>query len=454
MDSYAMWALQALCATVMCVGAACYFALQGRKLRCLPSDTKGGNSACVLAVGTALPPHVLTREDSEHAWKNYTACANLSAPVSTWVGRRIVGSGIETRWTVCPKFCQQFAGQEPGLYGDAPKRNPAAGQRAKVWEEEAPKLAVEAAMAAVRKYKGSKADITHVLFHSCTGFKTPGIELDIIERLALPNVVRKFGVNFTGCAGGFVIMQTAKYICEAEPGSTVLCVCAELCTIHQSDEDHRSAQMGCVLFGDAAAAVVIGPGSPGDWKMTRGASVMLPKETKPSITWSATDFAYRMWLDKTMVSALGTGLRSKWKQSLQHALGTSDPTTVEWAVHPGGKAILEMICDPRIGVTGPSGCISSIDLRHSNEVLREVGNVSSGTIIFILERILKETSRDSIFMLGFGPGLAIEYMGLTKVKAANVAAEEGRTECDGPCMMGAAEAAAEDRRTEGFSELE
>jgi len=71
------------------------------------------------------------------------------------------------------------------------------------------------------------------LFHSCTGFKAPGIELDIIEQLELPNVKRKFGVNFMGCFGGFTILQTAKYICEAEPGSHVLCVCCELCTLHQ-----------------------------------------------------------------------------------------------------------------------------------------------------------------------------------------------------------------------------
>jgi predicted naringenin-chalcone synthase len=255
------------------------------------------------------------------------------------------------------------------------------------------------------------------LFHSCTGFKAPGIELDIIEQLGLTNVRRKFGVNFMGCFGGFTILQTAKYICEAEPGSHVLCVCAELCTLHNCAEDHRSAQMGIVLFGDASAAAVVGPGGPGDWTMTQGESVVLPKSSKGSMTWQATDHAYRMWLDKTIAENLGRALYGGWKTWFQHAMGTSDPTVAEWAVHPGGKAILDAVRDPRIGIKGPNGGLDDKHLKHSYSVLRDVGNVSSCSIFFVLERMLKETKRDLVFMLGFGPGLTVEYTGLRKLSA-------------------------------------
>jgi len=342
---------------------------------------------------------------------------NLSEETSSWVVRRMEGSGIEKRWSVCPDLAGQFAGKSPGLYGDAPGHNPSAGKRGDVWATEATALAVQAARAAMRNFKGSKMDITHVLFHSCTGFKAPGIELDIIEQLELPNVKRKFGVNFMGCFGGFTILQTAKYICEAEPGSHVLCVCCELCTLHQGAEDHRSSQMGIVLFGDAAAGVVVGPGGPGDWTMTQGESVILPKESKGSMTWLATDNAYRMWLDKTIGPSLGMALRGGWKQWFHHAMGHCDPAAVEWAVHPGGKAILEMVIDPRVGVSGPSGNLGPNHLRHSFSVLRDVGNVSSATIIFVLERMLQETQKDEIFMVGFGPGLTVEYNGLKRLKS-------------------------------------
>jgi predicted naringenin-chalcone synthase len=277
----------------------------------------------------------------------------------------------------------------------------------------------------MQNFRGSKEDITHVLFHSCTGFKAPGIELDIIQELELPNVKRKFGVNFMGCFGGFTILQTAKYICEAEPGSHVLFVCCELCTLHQGAEDHRSTQMGIVLFGDAAAAGVVGPGRPGDWTLTQGESVVLPKESKNAMTWLATDTAYRMWLDKSIGPSLGKALRGGWQQWFSHALGHCDPASVEWAVHPGGKAILEMVLHEQVGVSGPSDRLSPEHLRHSFSVLRDVGNVSSATIIFVLERMLKETTRDEIFMLGFGPGLTVEYTGLRKVQEPSTVSGDG-----------------------------
>merc|ERR1712226_110945 len=123
-----------------------------------------------------------------------------------------------------------------------------------------------------------------------------------------------------------------------------------------------------------------------------------------------------MWLDKTIGPHLGMALRGGWKQWFRHALGHCDPASVEWAVHPGGKAILEMVLDKRVGITGRSGSLSPEHLRHSFSVLRDVGNVSSASIIFVLERMLKETARNEIFMLGFGPGLTVEYTGLRKVQ--------------------------------------
>jgi len=374
------------------------------------------SNASILAIGTALPPNEISMEVVASAFEDHIAGEmNISPEVSTWVKRRIEGSGIEKRWTVCPSLHDQFAGKAPGLYGDAPNRNPSAGARNAVWIEEATKLAIQSATVAMKNFKGSKADITHVLFHSCTGFKAPGIELDIIEALGLPNVRRKFGVNFMGCFGGFTILQTAKYICDAEPGSHVLCVCAELCTLHQDAEDHRSAQMGIVLFGDASAAVVVGPGGIGDWSLTQGKSVVLPKESKGSMTWQATDHAYRMWLDKTIAASLGKALYRGWKSWFQHAMGISDPTLAEWAVHPGGIAILDAVLDKRIGITGPSGGLDKDHLKHSYSVLKDVGNVSSCSIFFVLERMLLETKRDLVFMLGFGPGLTVEYTGLRKL---------------------------------------
>eukprot|EP01065_Artemidia_motanka_P038904 TRINITY_DN4774_c0_g1_i3.p1 TRINITY_DN4774_c0_g1~~TRINITY_DN4774_c0_g1_i3.p1 ORF type:complete len:479 (+),score=170.09 TRINITY_DN4774_c0_g1_i3:44-1438(+) len=367
--------------------------------------------ACVLSIGTATPPYPVR---TPHIARVCSQELELSSSVAAWLGDRCMQSGITQRWSVVNGIDSQFGGGDDvkeGLYASAPDSNPTAGARGDVWAEEAPKLAIEAAREAMANFKGTRADISHVIVHSCTGFKAPGIELDVIDALQLPNVRRRLGTNYMGCFGGFTVLSTAKAFCESEPGSHVLVVCVELCTLHLSKEDHRSVGIGNIIFGDGAAAAVVGPGGVGDWALGNGASVTLRSETRGAMTWKPTDFGHRMWLDKTIGYELGVALRSGWKQWLQDACGTKTSKDVEWAVHPGGKGILEAVLDSRVGVG-----IERRDLRHSFDVLSENGNMSSATILFVLRRAMKQTDRRRIFAMGFGPGLTLEYAGLHQLQ--------------------------------------
>eukprot|EP01065_Artemidia_motanka_P038906 TRINITY_DN4774_c0_g1_i5.p1 TRINITY_DN4774_c0_g1~~TRINITY_DN4774_c0_g1_i5.p1 ORF type:complete len:473 (+),score=165.73 TRINITY_DN4774_c0_g1_i5:56-1474(+) len=380
------------------------------------ADVSGGSPACVLAIGTATPQYPVKTEKLSRVCSQELG---LSDKVASWLGDRCEASGITQRWSVVNGIDSQFGGGDDvkeGLYASAPDSNPTAGARGDVWAEEAPKLAIEAAREAMANFKGTRADISHVIVHSCTGFKAPGIELDVIDALQLPNVRRRLGTNYMGCFGGFTVLSTAKAFCESEPGSHVLVVCVELCTLHLSKEDHRSVGIGNIIFGDGAAAAVVGPGGVGDWALGNGASVTLRSETRGAMTWKPTDFGHRMWLDKTIGYELGVALRSGWKQWLQDACGTKTSKDVEWAVHPGGKGILEAVLDSRVGVG-----IERRDLRHSFDVLSENGNMSSATILFVLRRAMKQTDRRRIFAMGFGPGLTLEYAGLHQLQAAGQA---------------------------------
>jgi len=373
------------------------------------------NPACLLSIGTALPPHELKQTEAKACFEQHIAPAmDLQESVTDWVTRRFEAAGIQSRYTVCPNLFHQFAGEAAGLYGDANNKTPSAEERNTVWAQEIPKLSVMAAARALSQLP-AHAKITHVVFHSCTGFMAPGVENHIIDALKLQHVKRKLAVNFMGCFGAFTALSVATDICRAEPGSHVLCVCAELCSLHMGPGDQRSAQMGVVLFGDGAGAFVVGPGAEGDWAVIGGQSFKLPPDSRDEMTWKPTNSSYCMWLGKDIPRYFGKALRTYWKKWFKGLFGHCDPTLVEWAIHPGSGPIVNMVRDPRIGICGPNGSLTQDHVEHSLSVLRDIGNVSSASIIFVLQRLLQQATKDDVFMLGFGPGLTVEFNGLHRL---------------------------------------
>mmetsp|Transcript_27380 Transcript_27380/g.89600 ORF Transcript_27380/g.89600 Transcript_27380/m.89600 type:complete len:455 (-) Transcript_27380:1001-2365(-) len=417
-------------ATAVCGVLALFFILKAVSPRLFSSSSAssappaamvaGADKVSILAIGTAVPPYKYTSAEFEGVVQNHL---KYEKGVEDWFIARVKGSAVDSRnFCVDPKeFSAKNLAKPPaereGIYAGACELsggrefNPTAGERAKAWEEWAPKLAVEAADKAVKAWGGDKRTITHVIFHSCTGFKAPGVELDIVDKLALTGVRRRLGINYMGCFGAFTGLSVAKSFVASEPGAVVLLVCTELCSLHVTMSESRSEMIGNCIFADGAAAAVVGAGKEGDWSLARAKTITLGQDTRDMMTWHSRTHAYRMWLDKSIGQSMAWSLFGSWKQMLLGVCGTDDPSKLEWALHPGGKGILEGFCDPRLG-TG----LNEQSLRHSWNVLREHGNMSSPTILFVLQRVMKEATRDKIFAMGFGPGLTVETLGLERLQ--------------------------------------
>lgn len=379
----------------------------------------------LLAVGTANPPHQWTFEQSMVGMEWKRTQMQMNDTFCDFMRRMAKSSGVETRYFGDEPADNDkiAAGQPPtGLYGG--KGMPTVEDRHAYWAKWAPYMAIEAATKAVNNWGGNKKDITHVVFHSCTGFKAPGVELDVIDALNLTGVRRRLGINYMGCFGGFTGMAVAKAFCDADPTAIVLVVCAECCFPHIAITENRSKSVGNSFFADGGAAAVIGAGRPGDWAICDQQTKTLGVETRGLMTWQPSNYNYDMYLDKQIGFKFGMHLYWNLKSYIT-SLCKESMKDIEWVVHPGGKGILDFFCSEKLNLG-----IDKSTLRHSYDVLRRYGNMSSGTIFFVLQELFKESRehptevKPIAVCFGFGPGLTLEIVELRRIGSEEDCSDE------------------------------
>merc|ERR1712217_972405 len=370
-------------------------------------------SAAILGIGTSVKD-LPSGSTEEFVAKCKEALAGVqSDEYISFLRQRATNSGIKKRFHAAfnewsDENLARSRSQREGFYNEAPGNNPAAGARQQLWSEHAPRLAIDAAQKAVDNWGGDKQKISHIVFHSCTGFKAPGVELDVMDALGLKNVRFRTGINFMGCFGGLNGLKVARALVESEPGAICLLVCVEVCSAHFTMNQERGKFIGNSIFADGGSAAIVGPGGPGDWVLTGGGTHILGKDTRAAMTWFPSDHCYEMYLDKSIGNSLGWYIFKNLGPMLSEACHTTDKNSVHWAIHPGGKAILEGL--EKVGV-------SKADLQQSRNILEQYGNMSSATILFVLQASMADPTmqKDRLFSLAFGPGLTIETVGLTKL---------------------------------------
>ena len=324
--------------------------------------------------------------------------------------RTLKSSGTKTRYNAIQSgFSERGIKSKTGIFPEAKEYyEPTPEERNRLWMKHAPIMAVDAAKKALENWNGDKQRISHIIFHSCTGFKAPGIELDVIDGLGLKNVKRRVGINFMGCFGGLNGLAIAKAFCDSDPSAVCLLVCVEICSAHMTLKEDRSYMIGNSIFTDGASAAIIGQGRAGDWMIVDNEMMILGPETRSAMTWMPSDGGYEMFLDPTLGQCFGLSLFSKINSMIHGLTGCWSTGQVHFCIHPGGKGILLEL--EKIG-------ISRDQLRHSWEILTHHGNMSSATILFVLKAAIKDPTmtKDSIFAMAFGPGLTIEACGLRKI---------------------------------------
>ncbi len=308
--------------------------------------------------------------------------------------RMVARGGIAQRYSVlqsAPSGGKSVDAE--GFYTDGDF--PSTGERMTRFERQAPELAAEAVgrLAGMEKLD----DVTHLVVTTCTGFSAPGIDFDILRRCGLPGSLERTMVGFMGCYAAVNALKLAHHIVRSEPEAKVLLVNIELCTLHLQQTDDLETLLSFYLFGDGCAASLVSA-EPRGFAIDSFRAYLAP-ETNDHITWKVRDRGFDMTLSGRVPAAIEDTLRAE----RDRLTGSNSGATDLWAVHPGGRTVLDAV--ERALDLEPDA------LGVSRSVLRDFGNMSSATVMFVLQRML-ETARkgERGCAMAFGPGLVAETM--------------------------------------------
>lgn len=364
-------------------------------------------SLSILGLGTALPPNSILQAEAAEAAKR-VCCDNADEAALLPVLYR--QTGIRKRHMVFQEHMVQEIRQGTALEelkseftpkGGAADRGPTTGVRMKRYRTEAPVLAEQACGRALEQANLPPTAVTHLVTVSCTGFSAPGPDIRLFRQLGLSPMVQRVNVGFMGCHGALNGLRVARGLVAADPDAVVLLCAIELCSLHFHYGWDPKKVVANALFADGAAAIVgvHTDSAPVDaWRVAATGSCLIP-DSEFAMSWNIGDHGFDMTLSTRVPNLIGEHLRpfmDRWLARFDLSVGQ----IASWAIHPGGPRILRSVEEP-LG-------ISSEDTVASREILAEHGNMSSPTVLFILDRLRQRNAPRPCVALGFGPGLVAE----------------------------------------------
>lgn len=358
------------------------------------------NKVYIHKINQAVPDQSYTQEFA----LNYQLDLICDTPKKKMLLQKIYrDTGIAKRHTVIEDY-----GKDPQNHTFYPKNaklepEPTTAERNDLYIKEADKLVIKAVDGLLKKLAPALKDkITHIITVSCTGFSAPGFDFTIMKHFALNKSVDKLHIGFMGCYGAFPAMRTALSFCRSDENAKVLVINLELCSIHYQKKFDIDTIIANAIFADGAAAYLISS-DPADSEGTRislGTFCSTYAEgSENDMAWKIGQNGFDMKLSAYVPKIINANIREVFENTLKKS-GTKPEEIGLWAIHPGGKAILEKTADS-LGLT-------KNDLRHSYDVLCDYGNMSSSTIMFVLNGMMNDNIKGKIFAAGFGPGLTIE----------------------------------------------
>ncbi|MFH5877597.1 type III polyketide synthase [Arthrobacter sp. NA-172] len=370
----------------------------------------------VRSLETAVPPTVLVQPQARDVF--------AAQPGLTRLGSRLVrtcfdSAAIDTRFTAVAELTLDNHSENPAFYDPDTGQvlSPSTKFRNEIFAVEATKLFIEAAKAAVGKCPDiDLLDITHVITVSCTGFFNPGPDYKVVRALGLSPAVQRYHLGFMGCYAAFPALRAARQFCQADPSAVVLVICAELCSLHLRTSNDPDTIMGSAIFADGAAAAVVTsrePEGPDPVIRLDHFETVLTPVGEEAMAWNIGDEGFEM--------VLGTYVPHIIEEHITGALEpllARDPSLAglpyrdikHWAIHPGGRSILDKV-ESKLELTEEQ-------LIPAREILRNYGNMSSATVLFVLKHILGQTPsqrEERICSMAFGPGLTVETGLFTRI---------------------------------------
>lgn len=375
----------------------------------------------VVSIGTAVP-RVRLEQGRIHELL-------ADQPGRSRLGRRLVAaafdaSAVETRHTVIAEFDETapplppdvppvFFDRASGAFLASPT-----GLRNQAYRRESVPLALAAARDALAGADGiSATDITHVITVSCTGFFAPGPDYHLVRELGLAPSTRRLHVGFMGCYGAFPALRAAADAVLADPEAVVLLVCVELCSLHLRSSDDPDTIVAASVFADGAAAAIVSGRAASGRALRLEAQHTVLAGGEAEMAWTIGDFGFEMTLSSYVPKLLEAGI-AEALEPLRPS-GEAWAAVEHWAIHPGGRSILDRVQHVLE--------LEERQLEPSRAVLRENGNMSSGTVLFVLDRILRDPAAAAgsrVVATAFGPGLTVESALFALEGAARGAAED------------------------------
>ena len=332
----------------------------------------------LLSLATAVPPHVIEQQDAK-------ACAREAFGGKKALFDRLAGvfdnAGIARRHIVAP---QEWYMSAHGWH-----------DRNAVYLEAAESLFVEAASAAIEKAGLAPDQIDGIVTVSTTGIATPSLEARVGPRMGLRNDVRRVPMFGLGCAGGVNGLATTSRLAASEPGTNWLFVTVETCSISiRLDSDDPAAVVATALFGDGAAAAVVTSGEHSIARIMGGAEKLFP-DTLRIMGWDVEDPGLAVVFDRAIPPFIEENLASTVDEMCAK-LGIDRSDIDRLCCHPGGVKVIDAI--------ETALHLNQGELNIERGVLRDFGNMSAPTVMFVLDRLLKQGLPDRVLMTAFGPG--------------------------------------------------
>jgi predicted naringenin-chalcone synthase len=351
----------------------------------------------IISIGTAVPAYCHSQMDILQFMQQVYAPSELERRKMRFIYGQC---GIKQRYSVISDYSRpiqdwKFYPQSEGL-----DPFPSLEHRMAIYNKQAPLLSVDAIRDCLYDVLHHR-EVTHLITVSCTGMSAPGLDLQVIELMDLDKNIFRTSINFMGCYAAVHALKLADAICQSSKDSKVLIVCTELCTIHFQRENTADNITSSLLFGDGSAACLVVSDSlqKEGLHIDQFYSEIIPKG-KRDMAWELSSTGFLMTLSGYVPDLIEQDFSNVIEKALAKD-GAVNSEVTHWCIHPGGKRILEAV--------QKSTGIQKETLQSSYDVLNEYGNLSSATILFVLQKMMQEKSKiKKLFGAAFGPGLTVE----------------------------------------------
>lgn len=358
----------------------------------------------ILGLGTAVPPYRIDQADTA---RRLTEALVDKPDSARWARRIFKQCGVESRYTCEPNLLEAAADCRYFPQTSAADA-PSTAERMRIYKRESVPLALTAARQALTDGELDAAGVTHLITVSCTGQFLPGLDAALVQQLGLAPTITRIPLNFLGCAAGLKAICLARQIVSSTKDANVLIVCVELCTLHIQPSGDRESLFAASFFGDGASACVVGAAGPKHravFQLGKEHSVLLP-DCAGEMVWELGNHGFELYLSPQIPKLIGELIPAE----VERLCGGYKPAL--WAIHPGGRGIVDSL-QTRFELTDEQTA-------PSLGVLRDYGNVSSATILFVLEAMRKQlietgSEREGGIALAFGPGLTAEMIEIAYV---------------------------------------